>query len=154
MTAVGQQHVGPEPVEDLLGQLEEDRRLPRVGRTEQLARAQGGAAGRVQVTMDRGEEQAHGIPGKKAVKRWPDRLARQGTNPLPSRSCHQQETTFRKRPQESDNVVVNSLCRDRADGLWQRTRRCPAPRRPLNWVSFTSRSTRSLCSLHGLLSAR
>jgi hypothetical protein len=32
MTAVSQQHVGPEPVEDLVGQLEEDRRLPRVGR--------------------------------------------------------------------------------------------------------------------------
>ena len=32
MTAVSQQHVGPEPVEDLVGQLEEDRRLSRVGR--------------------------------------------------------------------------------------------------------------------------
>jgi len=32
MTAVSQQHIGPEPVEDLLGQLEEDRRLVRVGR--------------------------------------------------------------------------------------------------------------------------
>src|SRR5271157_6040857 len=26
--------------------------------------------------------------------------------------------------------------------LWQQTRRCPAPRRFLNWVSLTSRSTR------------
>jgi len=32
MPAVGQQHVGPEPVEDLIGQFEEDRRLPRVWR--------------------------------------------------------------------------------------------------------------------------
>ena len=32
MPAVSQQHVGPEPVEDLLGQLKEDRRLARVGR--------------------------------------------------------------------------------------------------------------------------
>ena len=29
------------------------------------------AAGGVQVTMDRGEEQAHGIPGGKAVKKMP-----------------------------------------------------------------------------------
>jgi len=32
MTAVGRQDVGPKPVEDLLGQLEEGRRLPPVGR--------------------------------------------------------------------------------------------------------------------------
>ena len=32
MTAVSQQHVGPEPVEDLVDQLEEDRRLAQVGR--------------------------------------------------------------------------------------------------------------------------
>jgi len=32
MPAVAQQHVGPEPVQDLLGQLEYDRRLPLVGR--------------------------------------------------------------------------------------------------------------------------
>ena len=37
MTAVSQQHVRPEPVEDLLGQSEEDRRLARVGhRSAQL----------------------------------------------------------------------------------------------------------------------
>jgi hypothetical protein len=34
---------------------------------QQLARTQGGAAGGVKVTMDRGEEQAHAIPGSKAV---------------------------------------------------------------------------------------
>jgi hypothetical protein len=140
MTAVSQQHIGPEPVEDLLEQLGEDRRLARVGRPlgaaghrgherdtdpvnaevdhlgrsvhsqlrleppdgklqggehlverrfplgledpcrehpaihpppgqqlEQLARTQGRAAGGVQVTMDRGEEQVHRIPGGKAV---------------------------------------------------------------------------------------
>jgi hypothetical protein len=32
MPAVSQHHVGPEPVEDLLGQLKEDRRLARVAR--------------------------------------------------------------------------------------------------------------------------
>ena len=32
MPAVGQEHAGPEPVEDLLGQLEKDHRLARVGR--------------------------------------------------------------------------------------------------------------------------
>jgi hypothetical protein len=37
MTAVSQQHVGPEPVEDLLGQLEKDRRLARVGRAFRAA---------------------------------------------------------------------------------------------------------------------
>ena len=140
MTAVSQQHIGPEPVEDLLGQLEENRRLARVGRPlgatgdrgherdpdpvdaqvdhlgrsarsrlrlkppggklqggeplverrfalgvqdpcreraaihpppgqqlEQLTRTQGCAARGVQVTVDRGEEQAHRIPGGKAV---------------------------------------------------------------------------------------
>ena len=140
MTAVSRQHIGPEPVEDLLGQLEENRRLARAGRPlgatgdrghdrdpdpvdaqvdhlgrsarselrlkppggklqggkplverrfalgvqdpcreraaihpppgqqlEQLTRTQGCAAGGVQVTVDRGEEQAHWIPGGKAV---------------------------------------------------------------------------------------
>ena len=147
MTAVSQQHVRPEPVEGLLGQLEEDRRLVRVGRPlgaaghrgherhpdavdaevdhigqsrrsqlrlespdwkllrgehlvdrrsplgvedpccehpaihpppgqqlEQLARTQGGATGGVQVTMDRGKEHAHWIPGGEAVRRWLDRV--------------------------------------------------------------------------------
>ncbi len=32
MTPVRKQHLGLEPVEDLLGQFEEDRRLPRVRR--------------------------------------------------------------------------------------------------------------------------
>jgi len=39
---------------------------------EQLARAQGGAAGGVQVTIDRGEEQARGMPGEKAVMKGID----------------------------------------------------------------------------------
>ena len=42
---------------------------PRGQQLEQLARTQGGAAGGVQVTMDRGEEQSPGIPGEKAVMR-------------------------------------------------------------------------------------
>src|SRR5208337_1329827 len=41
------------------------------------------------------------------------------TNPLRSRSFHQEETTFRRRPQEWGNLVVKSVCRDRADGLCQ-----------------------------------
>ena len=147
MTAVSQQHVRPEPVEGLLGQLQENRRLARVGRRlgaaghrgherhpdavdaevdhlgcsarsqlrlkspegklqggehfverrfplgvqdpcreraaihpppgqqlEQLARTQGGATGGVQVTMDRGKEHAHWMPGGEAVRRWLDRV--------------------------------------------------------------------------------
>ena len=180
MTAVGQQHVGPEPVEDLVDQLEEDRRLARVGRPlgaaghrgherhpnavdaevdhlgrsahsqlrlepsggklqsgehlverrfplgvenprrehpsidpppgqqlEQLARTQGGAAGGVKVTMDRGEEQAHGIPRRKALMKRVYGVGSGRTNPLRSRSCHQKESSFRRRSQESDDSVIN-----------------------------------------------
>jgi len=147
MTAVSQQHIGLEPVEDLLGQLEENRRLARAGRPlgatgdrgherapdpvdaqvdhlgrsarsqlrlkppggklqggeplverrfalgvqdpfreraaihpppgqqlEQLTRTEGCAARGVQVILDRGEEQAHWMPGGEAVRRWLDRV--------------------------------------------------------------------------------
>ena len=40
-----------------------------VANSTQLASAQGRAAGGGQVTFDRGEEQAHGRPGQKAVMR-------------------------------------------------------------------------------------
>jgi len=192
MPAVGQQHVGPEPVKDLLGQLEKDRRLPRVGRPlgatgrrrhdrhpnavhtqvdhlghsapsqlrleppggklqrgqhlvegcfplgvedpsrehaairpargqqlEQLARTQGSAAGGVKVTMDRGEEQAHGIPGRKAMRRCIGGIGSGRTNPLRLHSSHKEESRFQKRSQDSGDPVVNSVCGDSADGLCQ-----------------------------------
>ena len=34
-------------------------------------------------------------------------LARQGTNPLQSRLCHEEETRFLRRSQDSDNLIVN-----------------------------------------------
>ena len=46
--------------------------LARGQQLEQLARTQGRAVGGVVVTMDRGEEQAHGIPGEKAAMRHID----------------------------------------------------------------------------------
>src|SRR5208337_4428775 len=60
---------------------------------ERFARTQGRAAGGVQVTMDRGEEQAHGIPGGKAVKRCLDRAGSARNEPvaialMPSRRDH------------------------------------------------------------------
>ena len=66
MAAVGQQHVRPEAFEYLPGQLEEDVRLPPIGRPL-------GAAGSrrhdrhphaVHAQVDRGEENVHGTPGR------------------------------------------------------------------------------------------
>ena len=91
--------------------------IPRGQELEQLARAQGRAAGGVQVTMDRGEEQAHGIPERKVAMRAIDGIGSGKTSPLQSRSCHQEETTFRRRSQDSDIPVVNSVCWDTAEGL-------------------------------------
>jgi hypothetical protein len=67
---------------------------------EQFARTQGRAAGGVQITMDRGEEQAHGIPGGKAVKRCLDRAGSARNEPvaivlMPSRRDHFPETPAR-----------------------------------------------------------
>src|SRR5271157_2474007 len=67
---------------------------------ERFARTQGRAAGGVQVTMDRGEEQAHGIPGGKAVKRCLDRAGSARNEPvaivlIPSRRDHFPETPAR-----------------------------------------------------------
>ena len=67
---------------------------------ERFARTQGRAAGGVQVTMDRGEEQAHGIPGGKAVKRCLDRAGSARNEPvaivlMPSRRDHFPETPAR-----------------------------------------------------------
>ena len=55
---------------------------------EQLARTQARTAGGVQVTMDRGEEQAHGIPGRKPVMSRIDGIASGRTSPPQSPSCH------------------------------------------------------------------
>ena len=74
---------------------------------KQLARAQGGAAGGVKVTMDRGEEQAHGAPGGKPKMGSLDGVGCGRTNPLRSRSCPQEETTFRRHSQDSGDLVVN-----------------------------------------------
>ena len=41
------------------------------------------------------------------------------TSPLRSRSCHQKETTFQRRSQDSGIPVVSSVGRDRAEGLCQ-----------------------------------
>src|SRR5208282_2842223 len=67
---------------------------------ERFARTQGRAAGGVQVTMDRGEEQAHGIPGGKAVKRCLDQAGSARNEPvaialMPSRRDHFPETPAR-----------------------------------------------------------
>jgi hypothetical protein len=42
-----------------------------------------------------------------------------GTNPLRSRLCHQEETKFLRRFQDSGNLVVHSVCRDLVDALSQ-----------------------------------
>jgi hypothetical protein len=81
--------------------------IPRGQELEQLARALGRAAGGVQVTMDRGEELAHGIPARKVAMRSIDGIGSGETSPLRSRSCHQEETTFRRRSQDSGISVVN-----------------------------------------------
>ncbi len=41
------------------------------------------------------------------------------TNPMQSCLNHQEETKLLRRSQDSGNSVVNSVCRDSADGLWQ-----------------------------------
>ena len=76
---------------------------PPVQQLEQFARTQGGAAGGVQVTMNRGEEQAYGIPGRKAVMRSIDGVDSGSTNPLRSRSCRQE------RPPSGDTRKSRSI---------------------------------------------
>ena len=93
--------------------------IPRGQELEQFARAQGRAAGGVQVTMDRGEEQVHGIPARKVAMRAIDGIGSGKTSPLRSRSCHQKETTCQRRSQDSGIPVVSSVGRDRAEGLCQ-----------------------------------
>jgi len=61
----------------------------------------------VQVTMDRGEDQAHGRPGKKAVMKVIDVIGSDRTSLLRPRSRRQEGTTFRSCPQESGNPTVN-----------------------------------------------
>ncbi len=84
---------------------------------EQLTRTQGCAARGVQVTVDRGEEQAHRITGGKAViKSFCGVGSVERTHYVRDR-CYQEETSFRKHSQESGDSVVNSVCRDCADEL-------------------------------------
>ena len=59
---------------------------------------------------------AWGARGK-AAKRWLDQIGSARTNPLRSRSCHQEENRFQRRSQDSGNPVVESVCRDCADVL-------------------------------------
>src|SRR5271157_810318 len=55
--------------------------------------------------------------GAKAVMARVLRLGSGITNPLRSRSCHQEKSKFHSNSQDSGNPVVNSVCRDSADGL-------------------------------------
>ena len=79
---------------------------PRRQQLEQLARAQGRAAGGVQVTVDRGEEETHGRPGRMGLMSRVGGIGCGGTNPPRSGTCPQEESTFRSRSQESGGLVV------------------------------------------------
>ena len=63
--SVGRQHIGPEAVEGLLGQFEEDVRLSPLGRSLRAAGGRGHDRHphAVHAQVNRGEQQAHGTPG-------------------------------------------------------------------------------------------
>jgi len=76
--------------------------------------------------MNRREEQAHGIQvekGRDDGDRW---CSVRVNDPLRSRSCHQEETSFQGHSQDPGDVVVHYVSRDRLDGLWQ----CGAKSKP------------------------
>ena len=99
-------------------------RIPVVGTRQSIPRAASNSRVHKAAPLERSSQEwieensnPHWIPGGKAVRRWLDRLARQGTNPWGSSSCHQKESKFQRRSRDSGNSVVNSVCRDSADGL-------------------------------------
>jgi len=92
-------------------------------------------------SMDRGEQQAHGITGRKTVMRSIDGVGSGRTNPLRSRSCHQEETTFRRRSQDWGIPVVNLVCWDNADAICQFGARLRSAR------CSSRKATRDVCSL-------
>ena len=73
------------------------------------------------------------------------------TNPLRSRSCHQEETTFRRRSQDWGIPVVNLVCWDHADCLCQfgcetQVRALLKPKSDARRVFFDTREpTRPIC---------
>ncbi len=133
-----------EPLSRLANRAEQTRGAFFEGRFKSVATLDG-------ESIDRGEERAHGITGRKTVMRSIDGVGSGRTNPLRSRSCHQEETTFRRRSQDWGIPVVNSVCWDNVDCLCQfgvrlRSARCSSRKATRGVCSLTrGKPTRPIC---------